>query len=76
MATQEELNNQRDLNENKRETVELTQQELGLLESLKRSTQFRVDSESDVLDYIRQTNNVLNDQFKASKNIWNLLINK
>ena len=69
MATQEELNNQRDLNENKRETVELTQQELGLLESLKRSTQFRVDSESDVLNYIRETNNVLNDQFKASKNI-------
>lgn len=69
MATQEELNNQRDLNENKRETVELTQQELGILESLRRATQSRVDDESDILNYIRETNNILNDQFKTSKNI-------
>ena len=69
MATEEEKKNQQDLNESKKETVDLTQQELGLLESLRRATQSRVDSERDILDYIRETNNVLNDQFKTSKNI-------
>ena len=69
MATEEEKNNQQDLNESKKETIDLTQQELGLLESLRRTTQSRVDSESTILDYIRGTNNVLNDQFKTSKNI-------
>jgi len=69
MATEEEKKNQQDLNESKLKTVELTQEELGILESVRRATQSRVTDENDILNYIRETNNVLNDQFKVSKNI-------
>jgi len=69
MATEEEKKNQQDLNKSKLKTVELTQEELGILESVRRATQSRVTDENDILNYIRETNNVLNDQFKVSKNI-------